>query len=55
MLIGSDSEECVLVCRHIYQKTALSVSFHYEIPPKRVCSVQIGHDHHLIVVFIHAN
>jgi len=48
MLIGSDSGECVLVRRNIYQKTALSVSYHYKIPTKRVGSVQIGHHHHSI-------
>ena len=47
-LISSKSGLCVIVLRHVYPRTDVSVSWHYKNPPKCVGLVQSEPHHHLI-------
>ena len=47
-LVSSKSGLCVRVRRHVYPRTDVSVSWHYENPTKCVGVVQSKPHHHLI-------
>ena len=47
-LVGSESEKCDRVERHVYPRTVVSVSLYYKSPSQRAGLEQSGPHHHLI-------